>query len=120
MRQVQINMTTNQLSTGAERLNKAIATVERQLRTLAQEMAVLHRQIRAGDAHGLKQQSQFVGEIRQWLSLAYELEKRLEKSGTVRGGRDAPQSIDLDDVRHQIGCRLDRLRRARCPGRFPE
>lgn len=120
MRQAQENMTTDQISAGAERLSRAIATVERQLGMLTREMAALHSQIRAGNAQGLKQQSQFVEDIRQWLSIAYELEKRLEKSGTIRGDRDAPKSIDLDDARHQIGCRLDRLRRARCPGRFSE
>ncbi|MCF3596114.1 hypothetical protein LZG00_19195 [Rhodobacteraceae bacterium LMO-12] len=113
-------MEKDQITAGAERLGKAIVTVERQLKMLAREMAVMHGQIRAGNACELKDAKRVAEDIRQWLGIAYELEKRLEKSGHDRREHNAPKSIDLDSARHQIGCRLDRLRATRCPGRFSQ
>ncbi|MDQ2089148.1 hypothetical protein [Marimonas arenosa] len=113
-------MAKQQTTPGQERLTRAIAVLETQLRSLARDLAVLHRDIRAGKLETLADAQRRSGEIRQWLGIALEMEMKLEKRGQHGRRTGAGGSIDLDAARTQIGCRLDRLRRARCPGRFPE
>jgi len=115
-------MATEKTTTGEERLGRAIDALEAQLQGLTRDLAVLHRDIGEGKLENLADAQRRSGEIRQWLGIALEMEMKLEKRKT-KGRRDtvtAAGSIDLDTARHQIGCRLDRLRRTRCPGRVPE
>ena len=102
-----------------QRLSRAIATLEQQLSDLGQALMTLKRDIESGQTEGLFGVETLVLEIRQWLEIALELEMQLGKFNTTdrRGG--GVSAIDLDKARSDIGCRLDRLRRARCPGRFP-
>ncbi|UYV38835.1 hypothetical protein N4R57_07345 [Rhodobacteraceae bacterium D3-12] len=113
-------MNDNQSSTAERHLKRAIATVEIQLRALARDLALLHEQTKQGDFTDLLNSGRTAKRARQWIDIAYELEKRLETINTTPRDGDAVQPLDLDDARSRIGCRLDRLRRARCSGRVPE
>ncbi|MDU8926437.1 hypothetical protein RXV86_03470 [Alisedimentitalea sp. MJ-SS2] len=102
------------------RLSRAIATLEHQLSDLGQALMTLKRDIEAGQITRLGGADPLVAEIRQWLEIALELEMQLGKfSKTERRDGGVP-ALNLNEARSRIGCRLDRLRRARCPGRLPE
>ncbi|WP_372614358.1 hypothetical protein [Aquicoccus sp.] len=113
-------MASDQNRRDRERLRRALEVVETQLRAMKGDLERLHRQIRAGQVSGLTDSARVTQEIRQWLRIAMEMETRLEKRSITEDRRDRPRAIDLDAARTRIGCRLDRLRRVRCPGRFPE
>lgn len=113
-------MKTKQSENAAARLRKARTVVETQLSQMKSDLERLHMQIRKGQIDGLADSVRATDEIRQWLRIAMEMEIRLDQVSGKSNERDAPRAINLDEARSEIGCRLDRLRRARCPGRFPE
>jgi hypothetical protein len=75
--------------------------------------------VRAENFDDIKNQSRILGDIRQWLKMAIEAETQLEQRKKKEQGIVNGYALDMDAARDSIGCRLDRLRRARCPGRFP-
>ncbi|MEZ5715461.1 MAG: hypothetical protein R3D85_09985 [Paracoccaceae bacterium] len=114
-------MTKEQTTTSeGERLSRAIAVLETQLLSLARDLATLHGRIRAGDLQHLADAKRRSDEIRQWLGIALDMEMKLGKDRPDQRGGGTARDLDLDAARTQIGCRLDRLRRTRCPGRLPE
>ncbi|PIE14421.1 MAG: hypothetical protein CSA70_01290 [Rhodobacterales bacterium] len=110
---------------GTSRLAAAIAAVEGQLLEMKEDLEELHHQVRMGKLGRLKDAQKTTAEIRQWLKIALETEVRLEQRRAKENARSVRDNgsvgdIDLDAARTSIGCRLDRLRRTRCPGCIPE
>lgn len=99
-------------------LSTSITSLERQLADMRQDLEALYDKIRAGDLDELKNATKATAEIRQWLKIAIEAEATLEKRTKQQKGIVNNYALDLDIARASVGCRLDRLRRARCPGRF--
>ncbi|WP_085890348.1 hypothetical protein [Roseovarius litorisediminis] len=104
---------------GPTGLTTSINSLERQLADMKEDLEAIYDKIRAGDLSELKEANKATAEIRQWLKIAIEAEAQLEKRRKHEKGIVHDFALDFDDARAQIGCRLDRLRRARCPGRVP-
>ena len=102
---------------GPTGLSTSIDSLERQLADMKEELEALYLKIRAGELDELKNATKTTAEIRQWLKIAIEAEATLEKRNKQQKGIVHDYALDFEDARHSIGCRLDRLRRARCPGR---
>ena len=75
----------------------------------------LSEQVDAGKVGPKSEANKVLGDIRDWLKIAHEVELRLEKYDHDRGGGGCGNELDLDEARSSIGRRLDRLRRAGCP-----
>jgi hypothetical protein len=104
---------------GPTGLTTSIDALERQLADMREDLAEIYLRIRAGDLDELKNATKATAEIRQWLKIAIEAEAQLEKRRREDRGIVHGYALDFDDARHQIGCRLDRLKRAGCEGRLP-
>ena len=105
--------------TGPTGLTTSITALERQLADMREELEARYEKIRSGDLSELKDARAAVAEIRQWLKIAIEAEAQLEKRNKQKHGIVHDYALDFEDARASIGCRLDRLRRARCPARVP-
>ncbi|MDR9393583.1 MAG: hypothetical protein RI571_04570 [Roseovarius sp.] len=99
------------------RLTTSIDALARQLAEMREELEERYKQIRAGNFSGLEDSKTAVADIRQWLRIALEAEVQLEKRRKQEQGLAGGYGIDFDAARAEVGCRLDRLRRSRCPGR---
>jgi hypothetical protein len=104
---------------GPSGLTTSIRSLEHQLADMRQELEAKYEQLRAGDLSNLKDGAKATAEIRQWLKIALEAEVQLEKHRKNEKGIVHDYALDFDAARAAIGCRLDRLRRARCTGRVP-
>lgn len=100
---------------GPTGLSTSINALERQLADMRQDLEALYSRIRAGEFEELKNATRATAEIRQWLRIAIEAEAQLEKRNKQRKGIVHDYALDLDVARSEVGCRLDRLRRRRCP-----
>lgn len=113
-------MTLITLEKEASRLDTVIDRAEATIRDLTLEIEGLQRRVRDGDVTAIKEAQRTAADVRAWLKIATETEQQIaerrKNDAGVRGG----YAIDFDDARHQIGCRLARLRRAGCPGRVSE
>ena len=78
----------------------------------------LEARVESGEVGPKTEVSKVLGDIRDWLKIAHEMEVRLDRQTQDYAGSTRKGELDLDDARSQIGCRLDRLRRARCPERL--
>ena len=87
---------------------------------MRKEIEDKYQDIRAGNLGELKDVTKVTAELRQWLRIAIEVEAQLEKRNKHEKGIVHDYALDFDAARDSICCRLDRLRRARCPGRLPE
>ncbi|WP_324752970.1 hypothetical protein [Roseovarius sp. Pro17] len=104
---------------GPSGLSATVTTLERQLRGMCEDLEALSDKVRAEDFDDIKNRSRILGDIRQWLKMAIEAETQLEQRKKKEQGIVNGYALDMDAARDSIGCRLDRLRRAGCPGRFP-
>lgn len=104
---------------GPTGLTTSIDALERQLSDMREDIEKIYRKIRAGDFDELKNAARATTEIRQWLKIAIEAEAQLEKRRKQEKGIAREYALDLGEARASVCSRLDRLRRARCPGRFP-
>jgi hypothetical protein len=104
---------------GPSALSATVTTLERQLRGMCEDLEALSEKVRAEDFEDIKNRSRILGDIRQWLKMAIEAETQLEQRKKKEQGIVNGYALDMDAARDSIGCRLDRLRRAGCPGRFP-
>ena len=104
---------------GPSGLTTSIDALEQQLADMRGELQELYQRIKAGELNELKNAAKATSEIRQWLKIAIEAEAQLEKRRREDRGIVHGFAIDLDGARTQIGGRLDRLRRAGCPGPVP-
>ena len=104
---------------GPTGLSTSIDALERQLSDMREDLEGLYSRIRGGELEQLKNASRATSEIRQWLKIAIEAEAQLEKRRKQEKGIVRDYALDLREARSSIRCRLDSLRRARCPGRIP-
>ena len=104
---------------GPSGLSATVTTLERQLRVMCEDLEALSEKVRAQQFDDIKNQGRILGDIRQWLKMAIEAEVQLEQRKKKEQGIVNGYALDMDAARASIGCRLDRLRRAGCPGRFP-
>ena len=105
---------------GPSALSATVTTLERQLRGMCEDLEALSEMVRARATSTIsKTSSRILGDIRQWLKMAIEAETQLEQRKKKEQGIVNGYALDMDAARDSIGCRLDRLRRAGCPGRFP-
>ena len=102
---------------GPTGLTTSIDSLERQLADMRGEIETLFTRIKAGDFTELKNATRTTAELRQWLRIAIEAEAQLARRKKYEKGIVHDYAIDFDAARDQIGCRLDRLRRARCSAR---
>ncbi|OUS20839.1 hypothetical protein DI396_00970 [Litorivita pollutaquae] len=113
-----MTMTTSQ--EGPSTLVESITGVELQLMDLRADLLEMQKRIRAGDVAGLKDSTKAISDIRQWLKIAHETEILHEERRRKEKGIVKDYALDFDEARHQIGCRLDRLRRTCGAGRLPK
>ncbi len=99
-------------------LSTSVTSLQRQLADLGEDLELLRQRIRAGDLDHLKNSNRALSDIRQWLRIALEAEVSLEQRTKRQQGIVHEYAIDFDGARASIGCRLDRLRRVRCPKRI--
>lgn|SRR5690554_2234355 len=104
---------------GSSALSATVTTLERQLRGMCEDLEALANSVRAEDFEDAKNRSRILSDIRQWLKMAIEAETQLEQRNKREQGIVNGYALDMDAARYSIGCRLDRLRRAGCPRRFP-
>ncbi|SHM41018.1 hypothetical protein SAMN05443432_10799 [Roseovarius litoreus] len=102
---------------GPTGLTTSIDSLERQLSDMRGELQKLYDRIQDGDLENLKNANRATAEIRQWLKIAIEAEVHLEKRRKHEKGIVNDYALDLSEARASVCGRLDRLRRARCPGR---
>jgi len=98
-------------------LTTSIDSLERQLADMQVGLLKLYDRIQDGDLENLKNANRATAEIRQWLKIAIEAEVHLEKRRKHEKGIVNDYALDLSEARVAVCGRLDRLRRARCPGR---
>jgi hypothetical protein len=79
----------------------------------------LEARVDAGEVGQKSEATKILGDIRDWLKIAHEMEMRLEKQNHDSGKDIRDHALDLGEARTTIGCRLDRLRRSGCPGCVP-
>lgn len=104
-----------------QRIRRAVDSVEQQLMQMRAELEDMSLRVQAGEFGALRDTTKVASDIRAWIRLAMETEtqiverqKTAANSGASSGAGAGPggtAAIDLAAVRHQIGCRLDRLRR---------
>ena len=97
-------------------LKTALETLEKQIRRLSLMLAALQDEIDAGQHESLNASSKLIPEIRQWLKIGMELEIKHDDEIRQKRGIANSYALDFDEARSSIGCRLDRLRTARCSG----
>lgn len=104
---------------GPTGLSASVLSLQKQLSDMKTDLEVLQEKVRAGDLEELKNSTRAISDIRQWLKIAIEAEVTLNERNKRKKGIVRDYALDFDTARAQIGCRLDRLRRARCPNGFP-
>ena len=96
---------------GSSVLDQHLFSIERQLAFIKRDLETLHEQILAGEIKPETQANKTMGSIRHWIRLAIETEMKIAEQKRHRAGLGrCGYGIDLAEARHQIGCRLDRLR----------
>jgi len=78
----------------------------------------LEARVEQGEVGPKTEITKVLADIRDWLKIAHEMEVRLDRQSQDYAGSGHAQPLDLNEARATIGCRLDRLRRARCPGQL--
>ncbi len=91
-------------------------SVQTQLLRVIKALVHLEHRIELGEIGPKSEANKLLGDVRDWLKIAHEMEVRLEKQRQDTAGSGSGNSLDLNGARSQIGCRLDRLRRTACPG----
>jgi len=104
---------------GPTGLGTTVTSLERQLIGLKTDLEALQGRLRADDLEALKESTRMMSDIRNWIRLAIEMEMKLEQRNKRDKGIVNGYALDMGAARDTIGCRLDRLRRSRCAGRFP-
>lgn len=105
---------------GPSQLDADLLRVLKQLRDIMADMEAKQDALRDGEGKDTAESRKLMGEIRGWMKIAIETEARIEERRKEDQGIARDYALDFAEARSEIGCRLDRLRRARCPGRFPE
>ena len=114
-------MTVNTPDEEIARHDALLALARTALSDLAAELENLKQQIRSGEDANLKDAATKLAALDGWLRNYVTLENRLaELRNRHRGPDRGGLALDLDRARFEVGCRLARLRTARCPGRVSE
>lgn len=103
----------------AQTLTELQTSVRSQLVRVIGALNQLAAEVDAGKVGPKSDASKVLGEIGSWLKIAHEMELRLEKLRQDTNGGGSGYALDLAEARSSIRCRLDRLRRAKCPGCVP-
>ncbi|QIE46389.1 hypothetical protein G5B38_13135 [Pseudohalocynthiibacter aestuariivivens] len=104
---------------GPRELSDAVASLKRQLCEMRTDLEDLHTKLRTDSREDVSKYGRLITDIKQWLKFAIETEVKLEQREKKEKGIVNGYALDIDAARHSIGCRLDRLRRAKCPKGFP-
>ena len=99
-------------------LSNAVTSLEKQLLYLRDDLEAVQAKLRTGETE-IPNSTRMLSDIRQWLKLAIEAEVQLEQRNKREKGIVNDYALDIDTARNSIRCRLDSLRRARCPKGFP-
>lgn len=83
-------------------------------------LGLLEEDVLNGDARAVKEAGKLLAEIRAWSRVAIETEARLNDYRKQQDGVVQNYALDLEKARHQIGCRMARLRRCCRSGKIPE
>ena len=85
------------------------------IRDLARQIENLKKQIQSGEDADLKTAAAQLSSLDAWMRNYVTTENRLaELKRKHRGPDDGGLALDLDRARFEIGCRLARIRTARC------
>lgn len=89
-----------------------------QLVRAIEALSRLEARVETGEVGPKSEVTKVLGDIRDWLKIAHEMEVRLERQSQDYAGSIGNGALDLEGARRTIGCRLDRLRADRCSQRF--
>lgn len=95
-------------------LGTEIDRVREQLSDIMTEMTAIQTKVREEGNNGVSESAKRLGELRHWIKLAIETEARIEEHRKKKHAIARGYTIDFDEARSTIGCRLDRLRRSCC------
>jgi len=90
--------------------DRHIDDIARQLADLREELRDLQEALRSYPKPNTKQAGQTLAELRYWLKQAMETEAQIAERNKQKNGGSTGFFIDLEDVKDQIGRRLDRLK----------
>ena len=102
----------------AQSLDELETSAKAQVVSAIEALNRLMAEVDAGKVGPKSEVAKVIGDIRDWLKIAHEMELRLEKSDQGRTGSGRGYALDLEEARSSIGCRLDRLRRSCCSGKI--
>lgn len=77
---------------------------------LAADLRRLQNKLRHGEARKSGEDGKLLSELRYWLKAARDAEAELEDFRRKETGLVGAYALDLDAARHEIGCRLARIR----------
>ena len=97
-----------------------IRTGTGQLHALIRKVETIVQQIDQGELEALPNLSKTGTELRHWLRLTAEAEAKRVAERRKQQGLEGGYALDLGQARADIGCRLAKLRAARCCRRIPE
>jgi hypothetical protein len=80
------------------------------LTDLVKELRALRRRVSRGDPDRKGDSGKVLGDLRFWLRAARDTEAELDAIRRASCGIDGEYGLDLEQARHEIGCRLARLR----------
>lgn len=104
------------LSETPSKLTTSVDLLEQQLADMGAELEAVYKRIKDGDLGELKNAAKATADIRQWLKIAIEAEAQLATREKQKLGIVMSYGLDLDWAKETVGCKLDRLRRARDSG----
>ena len=105
---------------GTSRIEDRIGSISNQLESLRKSLEDLEQQVRAGEVGTETDARKQMSAIQNMVRLALDAEMKLDEQRKRKAGIVNDYALDFDAARSSIGCRLGRLRAARCPGRIPE
>jgi hypothetical protein len=89
---------------------KEIEDARALLTSVRRTLALLLVEVQEGDAGALKEIAGKQSELESALRRVFDTEQRYHEWRNRQAGAAAPGDIDFDLIRHEIGCRLHRLR----------
>ena len=102
-------------------LDEAFDEVRRAMRGLSEQLRDEQMKFAANpNGSAVRDASKLLTDVRAWTKLAIETEARFEERRKQRDGVAIGQLLDLDRARHEVGCRLARLRRCCDAQRVPK
>lgn len=97
-----------------ERLKQQRDEIAATLNDLTTELHELRARVREGDPDRKGDSGKVLGDVKYWLRAARETECEIEAIRRKESEITGEYGLDLDAARHEIGCRLARLRPCGC------